>query len=103
MHLAVSLENSTLLRIFEFLLTLLSGSPVAMSFPGLLDEIGFFFADEELAGTVEDRLIAVSFDVAAILSSSFCSCILFALVLEQLIQLEFLAQQVDLKWLMLNK
>ena len=38
-----------------------------------------------------------------ILSSPFCSCILFAIVLEQLVKLEFVAQQVELKWLMLNK
>ena len=35
---------------FEFLLILLSGSPVAMSIPGLLDAIELF-ADEELVGT----------------------------------------------------
>ena len=62
-----------------------------------------FFADEELAGTCKDKFIAVGFDFATILSSSFCSCILFAIVLGQLIKLEFLAQQVELKWLMLNK
>ena len=62
-----------------------------------------FFADEEFAGTCKDKFIAASFDFAAILSSSFCSCILFAIVLGQLIKLEFLAQQVELKWLMLNK
>ena len=39
-----------------------------------------FFADEELVGTCEDRLIAVDFDFATILSP-FCSCILFAIVL----------------------
>ena len=61
------------------------------------------FGDEELVGTCEDKFIAVDFDFATILSSPFGSCILFAIVLRQLIKLEFLAQQVQLKWLMLNK
>ena len=73
-----------------------------MSIPGLLDAIGIF-ADEELAGTCEDKFIAVDFDFATMFTSPFCSCILFAIVLGQLIKLEFLAQQVELKWLMLNK
>ena len=69
--------------------------------PGLLDAIGLF-ADEELAGTVEDRFIAVGLDFAQIVSSSsFCSCTLFAIVSGQLIKLDFLAQQVELKWLSL--
>ena len=72
-----------------------------MSFPGPLDAIGSF-ADEEHAGTVQDRLIAASLDFATIISSPFCSCTLFAIVLVQLIKLEFLAQQVELKYLMLN-
>ena len=42
-------------------------------------------------------------DFATILSSSFCSCTLFAIFLVPLIKLEFLAQQVKLKWLMLNR
>ena len=33
-----------------------------------------FFADEELAGTIQDKFIAVGLDFATILSSSFCSC-----------------------------
>ena len=73
-----------------------------MSFPGSEDAVGFF-ADEELAGTDEDRFIAVGLDFATILSSSFCSYTLFAIFLGHLIKLEFLAQQVELKWLMLNK
>ena len=85
---------------FEFLLVLLAGFPTATSFPGSEDVIGFF-ADEELAGTDEDRFIAVGLDFVTILSSSFCT--LFAIFLEQLIKLEFLAQQVELKWLMLNR
>ena len=87
---------------FELLLVLLSRFPVAVNIPGLLDAIGLF-ADEELAGTCEDKFIAAGFDFATILSSSFCSCILFAIVLAQLIKQEFFAQQVELKRLMLNK
>ena len=97
MHLAAALVR----RISKFLLILLSGFTVAVSIPGLLDAVGLF-ADEELVGTCEDKFIAVDFDVATILSSSFCSCILFAIVLVQLIKLDILAQQVELKWLMLN-
>ena len=73
-----------------------------MNIPGLLDAIGLF-EDEELAGTCEHRFNAVDFDFATFLSSPFCSCILIVIVLVQLIKLEFLAQQVELKWLMLNK
>ena len=69
---------------------------------GLLDAIGHY-ADEELVGTCEDKFIAVDFDFATILSSPFFSCIFFAIVLAQLAKLEFLAQQTELKWLMLNK
>ena len=71
-----------------------------MSIPGLLDAIGLF-ADEKLVGTSEDRFIAVDFDFATLLDSPFCSCILFAIVWSN-IKLEFSAQQVQLKWLMLN-
>ena len=83
-------------------LILLSGFSVAMSIPGLFDAIGLF-ADAELVGTCEDKFIAVDFDFAIFLSSLFCSCIRFAIVLGQLIKLGFLAQQAELKWLMLNK
>ena len=55
-----------------------------MSIPGLLDAIGIL-AVEELAGTCEDKFIAVDFGFDTILSSSFCSCILFAIILGQLI------------------
>ena len=41
----------------------------------------------------EDRFTAADSDFATILSSPFCSCILFAIVVGQLIELEFLAQQ----------
>ena len=73
-----------------------------MSIPGLLDAIGWF-TDEELVETWEDRFIAVGFDFATILSSPFLFLHPFAIVLGQLIKLEFLAQQVELKLLMLNK
>ena len=56
-------------------------------YPGIFDGIGWF-TDEELVGTVDGRIIAVGFDFATILSSSFCSCILFAIVLGQLIKLK---------------
>ena len=86
----------------EFLLVLLAGFPAAMSFPRSEDVIRFF-ADEELAGTNEDKFIAVGLDVATLLSSPFCSCTVFAIFLEQVIKLEFLVQQVELKWLILNR
>ena len=72
-----------------------------MSISGLLDAIGLF-EDEELVAIKEDRFIAVDFDFPTLLASPFCSSILFAIVLVQLIKLEFSAQQVELKWLMLN-
>ena len=78
MHLAAALENSTLRRTLNFLLILLVGFPAAMSFSGSEDVIRFF-ADEELAGTVEDRFIAEGLDFATILSSSLCSFTLFAI------------------------
>ena len=87
---------------FEFLLPLTSGFPEAVRFAGPFDAIGSF-ADEELAETIEDKFIAIGLDFATILSSSFCSCILFAIVLGQLIKLEFFTQQAELKWLMLDK
>ena len=73
-----------------------------MSFSGS-EDVFRFFADEELAGIVEDRFITVGLDFATVLSSSFCSCTLFAVFLVQLIKLEFFAQQVELKWLMLHE
>ena len=48
-----------------------------MSFSGSEDVIRFF-ADEELAGKVEDRFITVGLDFATVLYSSFCSCTFFA-------------------------
>ena len=88
---------------FEFLLALASGFPLdVLSTPGLFDAIGWF-TDEELVETVDVRFFAVGFDFATILSSSFRSCTLFAIVLVQLVNLKFWAQQRELKWLMLNK
>ena len=66
-----------------------------MSIPGLLDAIGLDAAMED------DRFIAASRDLDTTISS-FCSCILFAIVVVQLFKLKFLVQQVELKWLMLN-
>ena len=86
---------------FDFLLALASGFPVdALSITGLSDAIGWFM-DEELVETVDVRFIAVGCDFATILSSFF-SCILFAIV-EELIKRKSLVQQVELKWLILNK
>ena len=70
LHLLAALENSALRQGFEFLLVLLAGFTAAMSFPGSEDG-NRFFADEELAGTFEDKFIAVSLDFATLLSSPF--------------------------------
>ena len=90
----------------EFIYLLASGfreHPIcrldAWSIPGLFDAIGLF-TDEELVETVTARFIAVGIDFAIILLSSSCSCILFAIVLVQLVKLKFWAQQRELKWLM---
>ena len=101
MQLSVALENSTLRRILSFLSTCFRVSSELWVSPDVLVQSDF--ADEELVRTWEDWFVAVDFDFATLLSSSFCSCILFAIVLEQLIKLEFLAQQVELKGLMLSK
>ena len=59
-----------------------------------------FWCNRNSPKQVEDKFIAISFDFATIISSSsFCSCILFAIVLEQLVKLS----AAELKWLMLNK
>ena len=72
---------------FEFLLILLSVFPVAMNIPGLLDAIGLV-AEDELVEIIEDKFVAVDNDFATILPSPFRSCILFTIVLGQLIKLE---------------
>ena len=73
---------------FEFLLPLASSFPVdTLSIPRLLNVIGRF-TNEELAATELVRFITIGFDFATILSSSFCSCILFAIVLWQLVKLK---------------
>ena len=71
---------------FEYLLALASGFSVALSITGPFDVIGRF-TDEELVKTVEVRFITVGFDFATILSSSLSSCILFSIVVGQLIKL----------------
>ena len=103
------LENSTLRQDWNFDLCLhqisLTIQPVdleAFSIPGLLDAIGLF-TDEELVRTQMTKFVAVGLDFATILFSSFCSCIIFAILPVKLIKLKFLAQQRELKWLMLNK
>ena len=60
----------------------------ALSTPRLLDEIGLS-TDEELVATELVRFIVVDFDFATILLSPSCSCILFAIVLVQLVKLKF--------------
>ena len=72
-----------------------------MGIPGLLDAIGLD-AVEELVAIKEDRFIAASRDLDTTLLSSFCYCILFAIV-EQLSKLKFLVQQVELKCLILHE
>ena len=52
------------------------------------------------------QLVSSSLTWALILPQScllFCSCILFAIALGQLVTLKFLVQQVELKWLILKK
>ena len=82
-HHSAFLENSTLRRVLNFFLAHASGFPVdALSIRG-------WFTDEELVETVEVKFMVVGFDFAATLSSSFCSCTLFAIVVEQLFKLKF--------------
>ena len=81
-HLFAILENSTLRRHWNFLrqvslnLTNLFDK-VLLSIPGLFDAIGLFTV-EEFVETETARFIVVGFDLASILLSPFCSCILFA-------------------------
>ena len=84
---------------FGSILILLSGFTEAIGIPGLLDAIGLD-AVEELVVLEEDRFIAASRDLDTTLSS-FCSCIPFAIV-EQVTNLKFLVQQVELKCLILK-
>ena len=62
-----------------------------------------FSTVEELVETMKARFIVVGFDFATTLSSPSCSCILFAIVLRQLVKLKFWEQQSKLKWLILNR
>ena len=71
-------------------------------YPRIFDATGFCTV-EELVETVKARFIVVGFDFATILSSPSCSCILFAIVLVQLVKLKFWEQQTEMMWLMLNR
>ena len=93
----------------EFWLVLASGLPdnptcrlEALSIRGLLDAIGLF-TDKNLSNQWRPGSSLLAWISPQSCFSSFSSCILFAIVLVQLVNLEFLAQQVELKWLMLNK
>ena len=77
-HLSASLENSTLRQVSNFFLSCLPFFPAAVSFTGS-EEVIRFFADEELAGTIEDRFIAVDLDVAS-QRVSFCYNLFFFLL-----------------------
>ena len=96
MHPLVALEKSTLRRMS--LIQYSSCCPIGI--PGLLDAIGLD-AVEELVAIKEDIFVAAGRDLDTT-RSSFWSCILFAIV-EQLMNLKFLVQQVELNWLILNK
>ena len=65
MHLAVALENSTLCRILNISSTCFQVSLKLWVSLDFSDAIGLF-ADEELVGTWEDKLIAVDFDFATL-------------------------------------
>ena len=67
----------------------------ALSISGLFDAIGLCSV-EELVAAWEARF-NVGFDFATILSSPFSSCILFAIVSGQLVELTFWEQQTELK------
>ena len=70
MHLAAALENSSLRRISNFFSSCSQVSPWQWV---------WLFADDELVGTCEDKFVAVDIYFPTILSSSFCSCILFVI------------------------
>ena len=73
----------------------------ALSTHGLFDAVGLGTVEELVAACV--TRFNVGFDFATILSSPFSSCILFAIVSRQLVELEFWEQQIKLKWMMLKK
>ena len=108
--LSISLPSLSAASGLEFWFVLASGLPdnptcrlEALSIPGLLDAIGLF-TNDELVATELVRFITVGLDFAQILFSSFCSCILFAILsVMQLSKLRFLAQQRELKGPRLNK
>ena len=60
----------------------------ALRISGLFDAIKLF-TDEQLVETVTARFSAVGFHFATIQLSYFCSCILFAIVSGQLVELKF--------------
>ena len=74
----------------------------ALIIPGLCDVTGFCTV-EELVETVKAKFTVVGFDFATVLFSPSSSCILFAIVLVQLVTLKFREQQSKLKRLMLNR
>ena len=91
----------------EFWFALASGLPdnptcrlEVLSVPGLLDAIGLS-TDEELVETDLVRFITIGLDLATILFSSHCSCILFGNAAKQTER--FLALRRELQWLMLNE
>ena len=86
MHLFAILENSTLRRDCDRLRQVFD--KVLLSIPGLFGAIGLFTV-EELVETEAAKFIVVGFDFATTLLSPFCSCILFAIVLVQLVKLKF--------------
>ena len=98
MHPSVSLEKSTLRRMS--LVQHSSCFTEDLGISGLLDAIGLD-AVVELVAIKEDLFLTAGRDLDTTLSS-FWSWLLFANV-EQLIMLKFLVQQVELKWLILNK
>ena len=73
----------------------------ALGIPVLFDAIGLCTVEELVAACV--TRFNVGFDFATILSSPLSSCILFAIVSRQLVELKFWEQQIKLFWLMLNK
>ena len=94
MHLSAFLENSTLRRVLDFFL------PSRVRFPCRCCEYPWAFSTQSGGSRMRNsrldvRFIAVGFNFATILSSSFCSSILFAVVLGKLVKLKFWSQQVE--------
>ena len=70
--------------------------PEASGISGLLGAIGFD-AVEELVAMEEDRSIAASRDLDTTLSSSCCSCILFAIVEQKILGAASGAEMADIE------